>query len=214
MQVKLKVAMAGDEFAYKPDDLVDTAWFVSKSVDEKGFLVREVVSKSGEVFVERVLDEKGKPIKPLNATQIADLWVEALIAELPKSEDVLAHDVERAEIERDQALVSAEDAGRQRDEIAKERDELVARVELMEEAATDDAAAANLKLTARVSELQKQLDEKDTTLGNVRKTVTDELRPVIEAEVAAKFEADLETARKQLDEATKKLAEATAAAKT
>lgn len=202
MRLKLLTGMGGDGVDYKPDQIVDTIWFVSKQVNDKGF----VVDPNGEL----VLTAEGLPQKPANAQQIADAWIAAGIAKIPDDVELNAAAVSTAATRAEDAERREADTREAMEQLSAEHEALKAQVDHLAEAATDPEALT--KATAEVVRLQKVCDEKDRQLGEVRDKVTAELRPLIEAEVAEKFEAELETARRELAEATEKLAAAEAAA--
>lgn len=141
MQIRLLTSMSGDRESYQFGEIVETERFVRR--------------------------DAGGKLLGLDAEGIGKAWIEAGIAEKPKTEQVLEANVAAAERVAAEATAEAASAVAERIEIARKRDELAAQVETLTEAAGDGADHAKEvgRLRAEVVNLQKQLQERETQLG-------------------------------------------------
>lgn len=182
MKIRLLTSMAGDDFAYQFGDIIDTNEIVDRHNESAIKIAAAAFVADGDemdVAREKAVAQVRSGIPGRSADEIGRGWIEAGLAEAPKSEQVLKADIEYAERVATEAMAQAEDANKQRDEIAAERDTLAAQVEVLADAAGDGADVAKQlgAVTAERDTLKKQLAEREAQLGTVR------------AEIRAEFEA-------------------------
>jgi len=154
--------------------------------------------------------------QPATAQQIAEAWLAAGMAEVPKDEQVLEADLDRAEQRAADAQAEADAARELAEEASTANVALKAQVAELESIATGDAEKRAASLAAELATTQKALDERVEQLGKVREKVADELRPIIAAEIAAQSPASasdpaLDAAIAELSRSTENLIAATAA---
>lgn len=98
---------------------------------------------------------------------VCDAWVDAGIAEIPKTEAVLEADLATATQEAEAATRTAQAAVEENTQLAVENDQLQAQVEAITAAAGDGADSLKKvgELAAELDTVKKQLSEREAQLG-------------------------------------------------
>lgn len=124
--------------------------------------------------------------------KIGEAWIAAGIAELPKDEQVLEHQLDVEKTRADDAIAQAQAATQLAEEASTQAVALRAQLATLTEAAGDgaDAASKAAELAGKLAVAEKQRDEAVAAMGNVRQTVAAELREQIEADVRATMGSD------------------------